>query len=694
MTLDSTGPPQALQRAERSAASLSPPPAWVDNQAAALAAAIDAIAEGVLITDTSAVRHATKEVLRLLDVAAADELQIGLDELGQRFRLRRARDGPLLATAELPFAAALDGHAVSMELWATPAGGAHDVGMRCVATPICVDGPAIGVVTVLGDLREPLQLDEQGRDLRRVQTVLEERNAELRALTDGVRDYAIYTLNPAGHIASWHPGAARLKGYSAEEAIGMPYGQLFTPEQRRAGQPELEMEAAARYGEFKGDGPRLRKDGSLFEAAVVLTALRDARGELLGFLKLTQDISERKRMQRELEAMLLEAQQARKEAERASQLKDEFLATISHELRTPLSAILGWAHVLERGGLDPETVRHGLTAISRNARTQVQLIEDLLDMDRIETGRLRLDLQRIDLGGVVAAAIESALPAATAKGIAVRPSFAHHATVMGDAARLQQVLANLLNNAVKFTPTGGTISVSLTQADGRARIAVSDTGQGIEAEFLPRLFGRFQQQDASTTRRHGGLGIGLSIVRHLVELHGGTVHAHSAGRDRGATFVVTLPLADLAAGAGGPAGPARAERLDGLTVLLVDDEADVRAVTELMLRNAGADVVVAASAEQALRLLRERRPAVILSDIGMPQADGYELMRRVRELPASEGGATPAATFTAYARAEDRERALAAGFQMHLSKPVTPDELVSKLVRLAQGHRDARAGPD
>lgn len=679
MMLDANGPPQQQ-------AAQSPPPAWAET--AALAAALDAITDGVLIADTHAVRRANKAVLRMVGVGSADELLIGLDGLGRRFRLRRARDGPLLGPAELPFVQALRGQPVAMELWATQADGVHDVCMRCVATPIRVAGRVIGEVAVLGDLRERLQLDAQGRDLQRVQTVLEERNAELRALTDGVRDYAIYTLNPAGRIASWHQGAALLKGYSAEEAIGMPYARLFTPQQRRAGQPELEMAAAARDGEFKSEGPRLRKDGSTFEAAVVLTALRGARGELLGFLKLTQDISERKRL-------LLEAQQARSEAERASQSKDEFLATISHELRTPLSAILGWAHVLERGGLDAATVRHGLTAISRNARTQAQLIEDLLDMNRIETGHLRLDLQHVDLGGVVAAAIDSALPAATAKRIAVRPSFAQHAVVLGDATRLQQVVANLLNNAVEFTPVGGRVGVSLTSADGRARIAVSDTGQGIEAEFLPRLFGRFQQQDASTTRRHGGLGIGLSIVRHLVELHGGAVQAHSAGIDRGATFVVTLPLPlpSLAAGAAGAAGPDRADRLDGLTVLLVDDEADMRAVTEQMLRNAGAEVLVAASAEQALRLLRERRPTLILSDIGMPVADGYELIRRVRELPAAEGGVTPAAAFTAYARTEDRQRALASGFQMHLSKPVSPAVLVSTLARLAQGESDAPPVP-
>jgi CheY-like chemotaxis protein len=268
--------------------------------------------------------------------------------------------------------------------------------------------------------------------------------------------------------------------------------------------------------------------------------------------------------------------------------------------------------------------------------------------------------------------------------------------VMGDATRLQQVVANLLNNAIKFTPSGGQVSVALTQLDGgSAQITVADTGKGIDADFLPRLFDRFAQQDASTTRRHGGLGIGLSIVRHLVELHGGTVQAHSLGVERGATFTILLPTAAVAAAATA-AAPADAcsdaARLDGVKVLLIDDEADVRAVTQQVLRNAGAEVVLAASADEGLELLREHRPAVILSDIGMPVADGYDLIRRVRALPASDGGATPAAAFTAYTRPEDRDRALESGFQMHLPKPVSPTALVGALARLARSERDGPHG--
>lgn len=696
MLRDFTVPRQVQEERDRLLASESRARDRAENHAATLSAAIDAITDGVCIGDSRGIQRSNAAMLQLLGVASPEALQIGLDELVQRFRMRRTRDGPLLPRTELPFAQAMDGRTAAIEIWATQSEGRQDVWVRFAASPIRVDSRVVGAVAVLSDLTERVRLHEQVRDLTRMQTALQERTAELRAVTDSVRDYAIYTINTEGRIASWHQGATLLKGYSAEEAIGMPFERLFTPEDRRAGRPAFELEEAARYGEYKGDGLRLRKDGSTFEVAVVLTALRGVRGELLGYLKLTQDITERKRLERELEGLLLEAQQAREDAERASESKDEFLATISHELRTPLSAILGWAQVLERGVFDPGTVRHGLLAISRNARTQVQLIEDLLDMNRIETGKLRLDLQRIELGGVIAAAIDSALPAATAKGIGLRTVFgAHTGAVMGDATRLQQVVANLLSNALKFTPSGGQISVALTQVDGSTQITVADTGQGIDPEFLSRLFNRFQQQDAGTTRRHGGLGIGLSIVRQLVELHGGTVQAHSPGADRGATFTVTLPNASVAPATAFPDEgdqPTAEMRLDGVTVLLVDDEPDMRALTQQVLQNAGAEVVVAASADEGLNLLRQRRPAVILSDIGMPVADGYDLIRRVRDLPAAEGGDTPAAAFTAYTRPEDRERALASGFQMHVPKPVPPRALVDALARLAQGESNSGRG--
>jgi PAS domain S-box-containing protein len=516
--------------------------------------------------------------------------------------------------------------------------------------------------------------------------VLHARTATLQALLHGVRDYAIYTINPEGRINSWHRGAELMKGYTAEEAVGMPFATIFTPEDRERGQPEHELRVAAETGEYKGEGRRVRKDGNLIEVAVVLTALRGPGGELLGFLKLTQDITARRAEERAREEALRASQVAQAEAERASHSKGEFLATLSHELRTPLSAILGWAQVLERGIFDADTLKHGLEAISRNAKMQVRLIEDLLDMTRIESGQLRLDLQRIELDGVIAAAIDSALPAATARGLTLRTAFGSGGGwVMGDPARVQQIVGNLLSNAIKFTPRGGRIDVTLDRIGSQAVITVRDTGQGIQPEFLPRLFDRFQQQDATTTRRHGGLGIGLAIVRQLTLLHGGSVQAYSEGPGLGATFIVRLPgVADS-----GTLTLPPASRLDGLEVLLVDDEADVRAVTARVLQGAGARVTMASTAEEGLRLLRQAPPAVLLSDIGMPVQDGYDLIRQVRALPAEAGGRVPAAAFTAYAGRDDSERALSAGYQLHLAKPVTPDALVAAVAQLASADPEA-----
>lgn len=668
--------------------------AWAGDAAEALDAAARVMVEGVCIGDLNGVLRCNDAAQALFGAASADDLRLDPAGSVQRWRLRRERDGPLLPAAELPYSRALQGQSAVLEIWATQGDGGQDVYLRCAAAPILVQGRVAGVVEVFSDLTERLQLSVQGRDLSRAKHALHERTVEWRALTEGVRDYAIFTLDPEGRIDSWHAGAQRMKGYTTEEAVGMRFADLFTPEDQASGRPQHEMDVAARTGEYKGDGQRVRKDGSRFEAAVVLTALRGADNELLGYLKLTQDITERKRVEAEREEMLRDAHAARAEAEHSSHSKGEFLATISHELRTPLSAILGWAHVLERGTFDPETVKHGLSAISRNARTQVQLIEDLLDMNRIESGQLRLDLQRIELGGVIAAAIDSALPAASAKGIGLRTVFgAATGEVMGDAARLQQVVGNLLNNAIKFTPAGGQVSVALSQSGQQAHIEVSDTGQGIEADFVGRVFDRFRQQDATITRRHGGLGIGLAIVRHLVELHGGTVKVRSPGPGLGASFTVSLPLTlpPLTSGLA-PAGQVASSgeiaaqpvewRLDGVTVLLVDDEPDVRTVTARVLQDAGARVVAAANAGEGLDLLRRESPAVILSDIGMPLVDGYDMMRRVRELPADEGGRIPAVAFTAYTRAEDRQRAFDAGYQLHLSKPVPPKLLVQAVAQL------------
>ncbi len=686
---DLTGPRLAEARLQTLLRGESQARRWAETQAASLTAAIEAIADGVLIADLGGIHRCNAAALELLGVPSLAALQLPAQQLVQTLGLRTERAGPLLPADELPFGARLQERVKVRELWLTRAGGG-EVLVRCAASPIVVDGRFEGTVTVLSDLVERQQLAEQGRALDRVQSELDERQAELRAMVAGVRDYAIFTLDTAGRIASWYLGAELMQGYTTAEAVGMHFGALFTPEDRAAGRPDQEMDIAARTGEYKGDGQRVRKDGSVVDAAVVLTALRDDSGQLLGYIKLTQDISERRRMEREREHVLRDAEAARSEAERASHSKGEFLATISHELRTPLSAILGWAHVLERGVCDTETVKHGLAAISRNAHVQVQLIEDLLDMNRIESGQLRLDVQRIELGGVIASAIDAALPAASAKNIGLRTVFGPDiGPVAGDAARLLQVVGNLLSNAIKFTPSGGQVSVTLSVWQGQAQIAVADTGQGIAPEFLSRMFDRFQQQDATTTRRHGGLGIGLAIVRHLVQMHGGTVQVHSLGPGHGSTFTVRLPAALPATAVPAPAGAQQPPpepppvRLDGISVLLVDDEFDGREIATRLLQDAGAHVLAASSAHEALTVLRQQQPDVILSDIGMPGTDGYELMRQVRSLTAGEGGRTPAGAFTAFTRDEDAVQAKAAGYHLHLAKPVAPAALVAAVAELS-----------
>lgn len=381
------------------------------------------------------------------------------------------------------------------------------------------------------------------------------------------------------------------------------------------------------------------------------------------------------------------------EAREANRIKDEFLATLSHELRTPLTAMLGWTQLLRCGKLGPEDTARGLDVIERNVQAQSKLIEDLLDVSRIITGKLKLNVQPLSLAAVVESAIDVVRPAANVKSIELLSSFeADAGQVTGDPDRLQQVAWNLLINAVKFSSPGGQVRITLSRHGPRVRMEVVDTGDGINPEFLPHIFDRFRQADSSTRRSHGGLGLGLAIVRHVVELHGGSVSAHSEGPGRGATFVVELPIAALAAevhsarpAAPAPrasSAPAGAVDLTGIRVLVVDDETDGRETIAKVLSLYHADVNTASSVREALTQFRAAPPDVLVSDIGMPGEDGYDLIRAVRRLPAAQGGLVPAIALTAFAREEDRLRALAAGFEMHAAKPIQPVELVAEIARL------------
>jgi PAS domain S-box-containing protein len=525
-----------------------------------------------------------------------------------------------------------------------------------------------------GDLQAELGETNRGvvalhAELQAQTDELRQAEDRLRLLLDSVQDYAICMLSPGGEVVSWNAGAERLFGYAAEDIIGSSFARFYAPGDREVEIPVEQLRRARERGRLADDCLQVRQDGRTFEAHVTLTAVRSDAGELHGFALVVRDVTERKRLEADL----------RRRAEdlaAANRAKEEFLATLSHELRTPLNAMLGWTRLLRLGKLNAAEMARALETIERNARIQEQLIADILDVSRIVTGKLRLELRPVELGPVVDAALDAVRPAAEAKGVYLTFERAMPATVLGDADRLQQVVWNLLVNAIKFTPPEGRVTVTIVQDGPAARLTVSDSGEGLAPEFLPVIFDRFTQGDASATRPHGGIGLGLSIVRHIVELHGGRVQAFSEGPGQGATFSVQLPIRAIRQlPAPQPAQPA--QPLHGIRVLVVDDDEDAREVVSLALSQCGAETVAAASAGEALRLLPEFRPHVLISDIGMPGEDGYTLIRRVRALGGTPLRDVPAVALTAYAQPEDQRRALGAGFQKFVPKPVEVHELAA-----------------
>jgi PAS domain S-box-containing protein len=553
------------------------------------------------------------------------------------------------------------------------------------------------VITALRDDKGALRgFAKVTRDLtqrREHEETLRHSEERFRLLVESLSDYAIFMLDANGNVITWNSGAQRIKGYEANEIIGQHFRKFYPEDAVESKWPEHELMVATETGRFVDEGWRIRKDGSRFWAGVTIAALRDEDGRLRGFAKLTRDLSERKRAEALEESgaqreELLEAERsARISAQRMARMKDEFLATLSHELRTPLSAILGWSEILKRQRTPkPEDLQRAVEAIERNARAQAHLIEDLLDLSRILSGRLRLDVQQIPVIDIVRAAIDSSEPTAHTKGIRLESVLdPRGGTVSGDSSRLQQVFWNLLSNAIKFTPKGGKVQVLLQRVNSHIELSVSDTGIGIPASFLPHVFERFSQKDASTTRKYGGLGLGLAIAKQLVELHGGSLQAESLGEGKGATFVVTLPLTivefkERTSGGTHPAqGSSNDEsafpQLSGVRALVVDDEPDALEVIRRVLEEQGAIVTLAASAEDAFNILEASQQDVIVSDIGMPGVDGFQFMRRVREREA-KGERIPALALTAFARPEDRKRAILSGYQTHLAKPFDMAELV------------------
>ena len=538
----------------------------------------------------------------------------------------------------------------------------------------------------------------------------------LAAIVDNSDD-AIIGKDLNSIITSWNHGAELIFGYRAEEMIGTSIKRLI-PADRQGEEDEIlaRLRQGDRFDHF--ETIRVTKEGRQLYVSLTISPIKDASGKVVGASKIARDITARKLAETALKdaqsvaekanaekALLLESERgARAEAERASRMKDEFLATLSHELRTPLNAMLGWVTILRARKQLDEEMNQGLQAIDRNARVQAQIIDDLLDMSRIISGKMRLDVQQIDLSAVVLEAIDTMRASASAKGVRLQTVIDPlNASVSGDPNRLQQIFWNLLSNAIRFTPKGGRVQVLLERVDSHVEVSVIDTGEGISPEFLPYIFNRFQQADSSTTRRHGGLGLGLAIVKNLVELHGGTVRAKSGGTGKGATFVVNLPLSVIHT----PPEPREREHpkskarelpflpavsLDKVRVLVVDDDADGRNLLKILLETAGATVFLATSANHGMQQLLSQPVDVLICDIGMPETDGYTLMRSIRTLSDREKSEVSAVALTAYARLEDRTEAIRAGFQNHLPKPVEPSELLAVIQSLANPRSKRQAG--
>jgi len=541
------------------------------------------------------------------------------------------------------------------------------------------------------------------RDEADARAAAETAHARMAAIVEHCDD-AIIGKTLEGVITSWNTGATRLFGYCAPEAIGKPMALLF-PADRAEEEPSI-LERLRRGESIEHyETVRQKKDGRRIDVSVTVSPIKDSSGIVIGASNIARDITDRRRAEIEREILLQNEKTARSEAEHASRMKDEFLATLSHELRTPLNAIYGWSQMLRRhnNSHDPE-LSEGLEVIERNTKVQTKLIEDLLDMSRIISGKIRLDVQPADLASILEEVIQSIAPAAAAKNIRIQPVLDPQAgMVTGDPGRLQQIFWNLLSNAIKFTQKGGAVQVHLERVNSHVEVRFADNGQGMNLQLLPHVFERFRQGDSSSTRRYGGLGLGLAIVKHLVELHGGTVAARSLGEGQGATFTVALPLRGVIPESVVPAqershptsesAPTKSlglPSLKGLRILVVDDDPDARQLIERLLTEAGAMVVTASAAAEAVEHIqrKEQRPDVLLSDIGMADEDGYSLIRRIRRLPIDEGAEIPAIAITAFARTEDRRKAMLAGFQMHVAKPADAAELVTMVASLTGLIRD------
>jgi PAS domain S-box-containing protein len=551
------------------------------------------------------------------------------------------------------------------------------------------DGRMIGVVLVFRDVTNQ----------RHAEDAIAEQREWFETTLESIGD-AVIATDVQGQVVFMNPIAEHLTGWRLAEGRGRSCADVFNiineNTRRNVESPVTRVLAEGTVVGLANHTVLIAADGTERPIDDSGAPIRSRDGRIVGVVLVFRDVSERRRgeIERRDAALerdrLLEAERAaRADAERANRVKDEFVAMVSHELRTPLNAILGWTQLMVKPGAGADVMTRGLDVIARSTRLQTQLISDLLDISRIVSGKLHLDIAHVHLASVVGDAIDTVQRDADDKHIAISRDLDDSVgAIAGDAARVQQIVWNLLSNAIKFTPDGGQISVRLRKSGAGAQITVADTGVGIRSDFLPHIFDRFQQADQSITRRVGGLGLGLSIAKHLVELHGGNITADSGGIGRGATVTVVLPSSagDRAADPPSLAGRLRdaaqpRDSLSALRILVVEDEPDTCEFLDRFLRSYGADVIVSHSAQQALATLSDGRIDILVSDIGLPDVDGYDLIHRIRRLPA--GGAIPAVALTAYARTEDRMRAFRAGYQAHLAKPIEPAELVATIASFA-----------
>jgi len=558
------------------------------------------------------------------------------------------------------------------------------------AAPIYDDGRILGVVLVFRDFTEQ----------RRAEEALAEQREWFETTLESIGD-AVIATDVRGHVVFMNPVAEHLTGWRFAQARERSCADVFNiineNTRRTVENPVTRVLNEGVVVGLANHTLLIAADGVERPIDDSGAPIRNREGRIVGVVLVFRDVSERRRAEAEREAanhdrerLLTAERAARAEAERANRLKDDFVAMVSHELRTPLNAILGWTDLTLKNIHDQVQVARGLDIISRNTRLQTQLISDLLDISRIVSGKLHLELQSVDLATVVEDAIQTVHHAAETKGLTIdRQINTTIGPMAGDPARLQQVVWNLLSNAVKFTSPGGQIRVALRKTGSAAEIVVEDNGAGIRADFLPHVFDRFQQADGSRTRRFGGLGLGLSIVKSLVDFHGGSIRGESEGEGKGAKFTVTLPLAappDLREGSLGPAPSSHAGdevSLATIRVLLVEDESDAAEFVKRLLEDYGAEVTTARSAPEALQLLTSAVPDILIGDIGLPEMDGYQLIERIRRKSVAEGGTIPAVALTAFARSEDRTRALRAGYQAHVAKPVESAELVATVASFA-----------